>query len=164
MTLLELCEWLEGTAPAIFARESLYGFQLLVGFHLMGLVFSVGALLWLDLRMTGIALKGTRVSDLNRELAPWFIGGFIVMFGSGLVLFAGFATSAYGNTFFRIKLVAIALAGINALVFHFMTGRGTPAWDAAPLPPASVRLAGFGSLALWAIIIVSGRMMSYTMF
>lgn len=164
MTLFELCEWLEGTAPAIFARESIYGFQILVGFHLMGLVSSVGALLWLDLRMAGIAMQGTRVSELNRQLAPWFIVGFIAMFASGLVLFAGFATSAYGNTFFRIKLAALLLAGINALVFHFMTGRSAPAWDFAPRPPLSVRLAGFGSLALWAIIIVSGRMMSYTMF
>lgn len=162
--MLDFATWLEGTAPAIYARESFYGFQILVGIHLLGLIFSVGTLLWLDLRMLGIALRGTPISTLNRQLVPWFVAGFIAMFGSGLVIFAGFATSAYVNVFFQIKLAAIVLAGINAWLFHRMLGRNPQEWDLDPVPPAAVRAAGFVSLALWATVIVCGRMMSYTMF
>lgn len=162
--MLEFFTWLEGTPPAIFARESFYGFQILVGIHLMGLVFSVGTLLWLDLRLAGFALRGTSIAMLNRQLLPWFATGFAVMFGSGLILFAGFATSAYVNTFFLIKLAAILLAGINAWVFHRMLGQGPRSWDRDPVPPAAVRIAGMVSLALWATVIICGRMMSYTLF
>lgn len=164
MTLLELCEWLEETGPAVLVRESIYGFQILVGLHLLGIIFSVGALLWLDLRLMGLTMQRSRVSELNRSLAPWFLAGFALMFVSGLLLFAGFATSAYGNLFFRIKIAIIVLAGLNALYFHFTTGRTRPAWDASPRPPTAVRFAGLSSIIMWSIVVLAGRMMSYTMF
>lgn len=156
--------WLEATGPGVFARESPYGFQILVAIHLLGLIFSVGTLLWLDLRLAGVALRNTSIAELNRRLAPWFASGFVAMVGSGLVLFAGFATLAYPNLFFRIKLAAMLLAGINAWLFHRMLGREPKAWDRHPAPPAAVRAAGMTSLALWVVVIVCGRMMSYTMF
>jgi hypothetical protein len=164
MTLPEILEWLEATWPGVLARESLYGFQALVGVHLLGLLLSVGILLWLDLRLLGLVMTRARVSDMNRSLMPWFLVGFVVTFGSGIMLFLGFATAAYDNLFFRIKMAMILLAGVNALLFHFTTGRTMPAWDALPRPPGAVRFAGFSSLLLWTIVLLCGRMMSYTMF
>jgi hypothetical protein len=164
MTILEICEWLESTALAVLVRESAYGFPILVGIHILGLILSVGTLLWVDLRLLGVSLRESRVSEVYRGLAPWFLFGFLVMFVSGVTLFTGFATSAYGNLYFRIKLAALVLAGANALIFHLMSGRTSPGWDAAPRPPLSARLAGLGSMVLWAVVILSGRMISYTMF
>ena len=164
MTILEFCEWLESTAPAVLVRESLYGFPILVGIHILGLILSVGTLLWVDLRLLGVSLRQSRVSEVYRGLAPWFTSGFLVMFASGATLFAGFATSAYENLYFRVKVVALLLAGLNALAFHALTQRGSTVWDAAPRPPAAVRLAGLASIVLWAVVILAGRMISYTMF
>jgi len=164
MTLLEICEWLETTALGSIAPETLYGFQVLVGIHILGLMLSVGTLLWVDLRMIGISLVAGRLSEVYRSLSPWFIFGFSAMFLSGVTLFAGFATSAYGNTYFRVKMIAVVLAGANALAFHVMAKRMSSDWDAAQRPPALVRCAGVGSIILWATVILSGRMMSYTMF
>ena len=110
MTILEICAWLETTALGAIARESLYGFQILVGTHILGLILSVGILLWADLRMIGIALTAGGLSDVYRNLSPWFLVGFGLMFLSGGALFAGFATSAYENTYFRIKMAALVLA------------------------------------------------------
>ena len=92
--MLELLEWIEGTALGGIARESLYGFQILVAIHLLGLIFSVGTLLWIDLRMLGLCLMRQRLEDVYKELSRWFVAGFTVMFLSGTALFAGFATSA----------------------------------------------------------------------
>ncbi len=164
MTIPQTLEWLENTAPAVLARDSLYGFQILVGIHLLGIILSVGTLMWLDLRLMGVVMRGSRVSDLNRTLAPWFLVGFVFMFASGLMLFTGYANAAYGNLFFRIKMLIIVLAGVNALVFHFTTGRTMPVWDDALPPPPAVRFAGLSSLVFWTIVILAGRMMSYTMF
>ena len=52
----------------------------------------------------------------------------------------------------------------SALAFHALTQRGSTVWDAAPRPPAAVRLAGLASIVLWAVVILAGRMISYTMF
>jgi hypothetical protein len=85
------------------------------------------------------------------------------MFASGIALFTAYATSAYANTFFRIKMLALVLAALNAVAFHWLSGRSA-AWDGAPQPPAAARIAGLTSLVLWVGVILAGRMMSYTMF
>jgi hypothetical protein len=158
-------EWLESTRLAILIQESQYGFPFVVAVHILGLTLSVGTLLWVDLRMLGVALRGLRVSEVYRGLAPWFSAGFALMFVSGAALFTAFATSAFANLYFRLKLVALLLAGVNALVFHVVVAAKTSAnWDDAARPPAGVRIAGLTSIVLWAGVIVAGRTMSYTMF
>lgn len=164
MTVFAYCEWLESTWLAALIKESPYGFPIVVGVHIVGLAFSVGTLFWVDFRMLGWLLRGSRVSEVYRGLAPWFLAGFAAMLVSGAALFTAFATLAYANVYFRIKLATLLLAGANALVFHVVTQRSAAAWDDAPRPPPRVRAAGIVSLALWATVILAGRMMSYTMF
>jgi hypothetical protein len=164
MTVLDICAKLEETPVGVLVRESLYGFPILVGLHILGIALSVGTLLWVDLRLLGVSLQRARVTDVYRSLSPWFIAGFAVMFITGGMLFAGFATSAYGNPYFRFKVVVMSLAGANALVYHFTAGRRAAAWDEAARPPVAARAAGLVSLLIWASVIVAGRMISYTMF
>jgi len=164
MSILQICEWLESTSLATLIRESAYGFPIVVAFHILGLTLSVGTLIWFDLRLLGISMRSIRVSEVYRRLAPWLLSGFSVMFVTGAMLFTAFATSAYGNLYFRIKAVAILLAGVNALVYHFTTERAIARWDEAPRPPLGARMAGLTSIVVWASVIVAGRMMSYTMF
>ena len=123
MSLLGFCEWLEATPVALLVRESLWGFQILAAIHIMGLALSVGTLVWFDLRLLGVAMTRVRITEVYRRLMPWAGGGFLVMFTTGALLFAGSATDAYGNLAVRIKLSAIALAGVNALAYHLLTER-----------------------------------------
>ena len=162
--MLDICHWLEVTAVGTVVRESLYGFPILVGLHIMGLILSVGVVLWFDLRLLGLALPSVAVSRVYRHLTPWATAGFILMVVTGGLLFVGYASTAYENVFFRIKLGAMLLAAVNALVFHRVTARTRHRWDAAARLPAGARAAGLASLLLWAIVIVSGRMMAYTMY
>ena len=159
----ELLEWLEGTALGAIARESLYGFQVLVAIHLLGLIFSVGTLLWMDLRMLGLCLTSQRLEDVYKELSRWFIVGFGIMLLSGTALFAGFATSAYGNVYFRIKIAVMILAGINAIAFHGLLKQNPASVDSGT-PAAPIRAAGMFSLLAWGVVVFCGRMMSYTLF
>jgi hypothetical protein len=164
MTVIDICEWLESTSLATLIKESAYGFPIVVGIHIIGLAFSVGTLLWVDFRMLGWVMGGLRVSEVYRTLAPWFLAGFATMLVSGAALFTAFATLAYANVYFRLKLVALLLAGANALAFHFLTQRSSAEWDGVPRPSLRVRAAGLASLFLWTAVILAGRMMSYTMF
>ena len=161
--MLELLEWLEGSGLGRIARESLYGFQVLVAIHILGLVLSLGTLLWVDLRMLGLALSDQPLAAVYRSLSKWFIAGFTIMFLSGAMLFAGFATSAYENVYFRIKLALIVLAGVNAAAFHAIVQR-MPAQDTGATSSSRVRTAGFLSILFWGAVVICGRMMSYTLF
>jgi len=164
MTLLEFCQWLETTSVARLVTESRLGFQVLVAAHLLGLTLSVGMIIWMDLRLLGRTMTAVPVSVVYRRIAPWALCGFAVMFVSGALLFAGYATAAYGNVFFRIKLMALALAGINAIAYHFHTERRIVAWDVGTSTPWAARAAGLISLGVWLTVIIAGRAMSYTMF
>jgi uncharacterized protein DUF6644 len=164
MSILSLCGQLEATGVGVMVRESMWGFPVIVAIHILGLTCSVGVLLWFDLRLLGLGLWRLPVSEVYRRLMPWMAAAFTAMFVSGGLLFVGFATKAYGNLYFRIKLGALALAAVNALVFHLMTERQIGAWDTAPRPPIGARLAGLVSILAWGTVIAAGRMMSYTMF
>lgn len=162
--LLRAAQWLENTAVGSLVRESAWGFPIVVAVHLFGLILSVGVLVWFDLRLLGVSMYRCKVSDVYRRLMPWALTGFAVMFVSGAVLLTGYATSAYGNLYFRIKVAALALAGLNALVYHRVTERQIRTWDEARRPALPARLAGLFSIGLWLVVILAGRMMSYTMF
>ena len=164
MTLLQMCEWLESTRLAELVTQSTYGFPIVVAIHLLGLGLSVGTVIWFDLRLLGRVLTSTPVSEVYRRLAPVMMTGFVVMFGSGAVIFTGYAAAAYNNPYFRLKLAMIALAGLNAAVFHVYTQRRLAGWDGWSQPPAGARVAGAISIVSWIVVVLAGRMMSYTMF
>lgn len=164
MTIGSLLETLEASAAGTWVRESTWGFAIVVGGHILGLALSVGVLAWFDLRLLGVGVTGVPVSRVFRRLMPWAFGGFALMFATGLLLFAAYATDAYPNPWFRLKLIAMTAAGGNALAYHLITERTLARWDRAATPPPAARLAGGLSLGLWASVVLLGRAMAYTMF
>ena len=164
MSLMQFAEWLEATAISRWVQESIWGFVIVVAVHILGLTLSVGTLIWFDLRLLGVSMLRIPVSQLYRRLMPWILSGFAVMFVSGGVLLAAYASAALENTYFRIKAVALLVAAANAFFYHRVTERQIHRWDEARRPALSARAAGLISIVVWTVVILSGRMMSYTMF
>jgi hypothetical protein len=164
MSIQQLLEWLEATPVGVLIKESAWGFPITVAVHIMGIVLSVGTLVWFDLRLLGVSMTGYRASVMYRRLIPLLFTGFAVMFITGLMLVTAYATAAYSNLYFRIKVLAMVAAAINAFVYHRYTERRIAEWDEAVKPPTGARSAGLVSICAWAIVIMAGRMMSYTMF
>jgi hypothetical protein len=71
---------------------------------------------------------------------------------------------SYQNIFFRLKVIALVLAGANAWVFHTGVHKKVHEWGIGRTPPRKARMAGAVSLFLWAFIIVCGRMIAYNWF
>jgi hypothetical protein len=131
--------------------------------HVLGLAFSVGTVLWFDLRLLGVAMRRYSVSETFGFVKPWMFGGFALMMFTGVFLFWAHALQCYNSSFFRIKLILLVLAGLNISVFHLTIDRSRADWDKAPIPPLQARLAGFMSLALWLGVVAVGRLMAYTL-
>lgn len=157
MSLLELCQWIQDTQVGTAIRESIWVYPIILAVHVLTLTISVGTLMWFDLRLLGIKMRSQPVSEVYRQLMPWMLGGFFVMFATGGLLFWSIAAKCYVNVYFRIKIAALLLAGINALIYHQTTERTIADWDAAPLPPMRARMAGFVSMVCWIVVIVAGR-------
>jgi hypothetical protein len=67
------------------------------------------------------------------------------------------------NTAFLVKMSALLVAAVNALVYHRVTERRMDGWSAATLPRGA-RVAALISIGAWAAVIVCGRLMSYTLY
>jgi hypothetical protein len=99
-----------------------------------------------------------------KQLIPWITVGGIIMAVSGVLLFWSDPVRFYGNVFFRVKVLGLLLAAGNAVLFHIGIERRIADWDQSPVTPFAAKVAGAVSIALWALIIVSGRLVAYNWF
>lgn len=156
-----LVAWLEHRPFAISIAESTWLFPTFETVHVLALTLVVGAVLVMDSRLLGLANRGRPVSEVLAAALPWAWSAFAVAVAAGALLFSSKATTYYVNVPFRIKLVCLALAGVNMLVFHRVTARDLPSWDQGR-PPAAARIAAGISLTLWIIIVGTGRWIGFT--
>jgi uncharacterized membrane protein len=164
MSLLPFAQWLAETPGSIALHESLFMYPLIESVHVLTLCVFVGMSVMLDLRLLGVTLKRVPVTDITRRLLPWMFAGFVVMVITGVLLVYAIPVRSYQSIWFRMKVILLILAGLNALTFHYTVYRSVREWDLAEVVPRRARLAGMASLALWAGIIVFGRMIAYNWF
>jgi hypothetical protein len=149
------------TPWSVALHESLYGYPIVESIHVWALCLFVGMAVVLDLRLTGLSFTSVPVSQIAKRILPWTTFGFVLMVITGILLVYAIPVRSYQNIFFRVKLLLLVLAGINAWVFH---PRGIQPWDKDPVPPPKARFAGYASLVLWMTIIFCGRMIAYNWF
>jgi len=161
MSLLAWCQWLEHSAPALAISESIWLFPFIEGSHILALPVSVGMIMLFDLRLLGLAFRGGAASSIVDEILRWSKFGFTVMFITGGLLFMSQAGKAYGNSFFRAKLIFLLMLGINAAVYQAVFYPKMAQWDSAGRAPFGARLCAALSLIVWIAVIVCGRTMAY---
>ena len=114
-----------------------------------------------DLRLLGLSLRNQPVSTVAGRLLPWAWVGFLVQIVTGVLLFSSEATKCYTNMAFRLKMLMILLAGVNAMVFHWTAYRSVGKWDDAPTTPIGAKFAGSFSILLWFGIVAAGRWIAF---
>jgi hypothetical protein len=163
MTLYHLCELLEKTTVGSTIRNSDWLFPAIESVHVLGIIVLVGSTGLFDMRLlnTGF-LRDRRASEVARQVMPWVWGSFSVMFVTGCLMFSSEATRCYQSWFFRLKMILLVLAGLNAFIFEFGTRRGIANWDeSSAKAPSGARIAAWASLVLWVCIVFAGRGIAY---
>jgi len=156
-------QWMEALPSSVALRESINGYPILLTTHVVSMCIFAGIIIFWDMRLAGLTLRGVRVSSIPSRLFPWALGlGFGLSLLTGLLLFWGQPMRYYTNFYFWLKMGMLGLAGANALVFHLTAYNTVNDWDTDRVGPLAARFAGFFSLALWAGIIVTGRMTAYS--
>jgi hypothetical protein len=157
-------QWMEATPWSVAIRESILFYPIIETTHVLTLCLFFGFIALMDLRLLGVGLPGIPVTQATNRMIPIGIAGFVVMVISGILLFYSSPLRAYTNLFFRIKMVLIVLAGLNAFLFHVTIFKKVDTWDEVTRPPARARLAGALSLLFWSAVIICGRMQAYKWF
>ena len=162
--MLEIAIWLSETKWSIALLESLYMYPWIESAHVLSICFFIGILLFVDLRLMGVAFTKLPISEMNKKVLPWSLFGFSLMMLTGFLLFYAIPVRSYQNIFFRFKVILILLAGLNAFLFHRQMKVEGMIWDEGKSIPKSVHLKAAASLVLWSGVIISGRMIAYNWF
>jgi hypothetical protein len=158
--MLAICHWLETSSLGGGIAQSAWIFPTIESIHMFGIIALVGATSILDLRLMGLALKQDSVSAIVGGSLRWAWGGFIVMFVTGSLMFVSEATRIYTNVGFRVKMLLLVLAGLNALIFHSTVYRGVRKWEHGGTPMA-VKFAGAFSIVFWFAAVAMGRWIAF---
>ena len=159
--MLEFCQWLDQTSVGTAIRQSLWLFPAIETVHLLGMAALVGTISVLDLRLLGWVARQRPVSLLASRLIPWSWAGFVVQVISGSLLFSSEAVKIYGNPAFRLKMLLLLLAGVQALVFQTVVSGKLAAWDERASLPALAKVVGLSSILLWVAIVAAGRFIGF---
>ena len=157
-------EWVDTFESSIAIRESQYVYPGLLTSHVVALCLFAGLILMMDLRLLGIGNMQTPFSQLQRRLFPYQMAGMVFSAITGVALLYAQPMRFYPNIFFWLKMFLMALAGLNAIAFHFLTYNSVNRWDKDPILPPAVRQAGMLGLGLWMAVVVAGRLIAYNWF
>lgn len=147
---------------ALWMRGSLKAMPIVEAAHVLAIAVVFGTILIVDLRLLGLAGTSRPYSVVAREMLGKTWTAFVCAVITGALMFAPNAITYFGNTAFRLKMLALLLAGLNMLVFQVLTARSMPAWDRSPRTPNAARTAAILSIGLWTAIIFLGRWIGFT--
>ena len=160
---MDFTEWLsvlEHSSLAEVMRHSLWTYPIVEIVHIVGIATFFGSVVLFDLRLVGFS-RTVSVRSLERHLLPWSWVALLLIVPSGVAMLSAHATDFAGNPAFRVKLLLIAFAGVNALTFHHGVFRSVSTWDQhQPTPPAA-KASALLSLAIWIGVISCGRLIAY---
>jgi hypothetical protein len=157
--------WLAWPVTERFIASYTWVWPLCETFHFFGIVLLIGGVGIFDLRVLGMA-KALPVAAVRRFL-PWGVFGFMLCVVTGLTFVTGMRanvpTHPYDvirtDVWLQLKLVFIALAGINLLAFY-ATGMSRAVDDLGPGAdaPGLAKVIAGASLFLWLGVIYFGRL------
>jgi len=154
MTLDTIANSLATTWLAEEMTDSTWLFGAVESVHVIALTLVFGSIALVDLHLLGLAERGRDTGALIRRLLPLTWAGFALAAATGCTLVFANPQGYFANFAFRAKIVALALAGINVVVFHFFV---QPRGHAL-----AARVSGGVSLALWLTIVSLGRWIGFT--
>ncbi|WP_428102235.1 hypothetical protein [Candidatus Rariloculus sp.] len=157
---MSFLEWLQNTPLAIFVAETLWAYPLFETIHTLGMALLVGALGLIDLRVLGynppLPILGMR------DLLPFAWLGFAVNLISGAALFTSDAVYFFSSYTFRIKMLLIVLAGVNAVLLGHRIFREPATAAGASTASAGAKWMAGSSLLFWVGAVIAGRLIAYT--
>lgn len=151
---------LAATPLSTAMREGAWLYPIVEIVHIAGFSVLVGSVVLFDLRVLGFA-RTLPVAALGNHLLRWALASVLLVVPAGLLLFSAHPVELANNPAFLLKLILIALAGMNALAFHLLPYRSVAGWDRDRPAPPLARAGAALSILLWLGVITCGRMLAY---
>jgi uncharacterized protein DUF6644 len=158
--MLNVLPWIEWIAASTLGQAisgSRWAFAVIESVHLLALAMIGGAVLIVDLRLLGFGLRDQPLDRVARDAWPWFIGSWVVMIVSGVLLFVSEPQKLYFSTPFFWKMIFLLLGSLFAVTVR---RKVTMAGDGRT-HPVVMKLVGLVSLLLWFGVGSAGRWIGF---
>ena len=143
--MLRFCNWLQ-ELPWVMAIDNSEGGAVVVEIiHYLSFFLLVGTIVFVDLRVLGVAAKKQSVAVVAEQFLPLTWAGLAFATLSGFILFAGNATAFVRTDVFQLKIAVIFVAIIFGLLVQRQVTRATR----SPGASAAIKVLALVSLLLW---------------
>lgn len=151
-----IAERVAATSLADWATQSGWAYPVANTVHVLALVLLLGGIGLVDLRVLGL-FRRLPLEPLSSALIPIAATGVLILAASGAILFAADAVAVADSPVFRLKLVLIAGALANVVLFRCLFGK-----TVHDPPSPGARMLALISIGLWTSIAIAGRWIAYS--
>jgi hypothetical protein len=135
-----------------------WGWPIAESVHFTGLCMLMATVGMFDLRMMGL-VRGLSLSALHK-LVPYGVLGWLLCLASGSLFVIAAPLEYIFNDAWQIKMVLMAIAGINMVVFYLTTAKRVYALGPDDAVPLTARVIAIVSLFSWLGVITCGRVVT----
>ncbi|HEX4997565.1 MAG TPA: hypothetical protein VFY29_05040 [Terriglobia bacterium] len=154
-----LHEWLLSTPLSNAMKTHFWAWPMAECIHFIGLCLLIGTVGLFDLRLMGF-VRRVPVSSLHR-LVPFGVLGYCMNALTGMVFLTGFPGQYIYNPAFQSKMLFMAGAGINVIVFYLTLYRRIVVIGPNDEVPVPARIVGAVSFICWMGVIFCGRFLTF---
>jgi len=144
--------WLQHNWLIVALNSSVVSASILEVVHYFSIFMAVGATVFVDLRLLGLAARRQPATQVNAQLFPWVWIGFSLAVLSGFLMFAADATEYLHNSVFHRKVEVVFLAAVLAAVVQVNVAK----WDRPPAIAGRAKFWAVVSLLVWLWAILMG--------
>jgi hypothetical protein len=151
--------WLQTTWISDFMKSSRWAWPAMESLHFLGLSALIVTVGLFDLRLLGLA-KSIPIPALHR-LIPYGIAGYLLNLLTGLTFISATPDQYLHNPSFHFKMLFMAAAGLNVLVFYAVSYRHVRLSGPGEEAPRLAKIAGLVSLLMWIGVMTCGRLLTF---
>lgn len=152
--------WLQTTALSQLIVSNTWIWPAAETLHFIGLALVLGIVGFLDVRLIGF-FRPVPIAAI-RELMPFAMAGFAINAVTGAIFLVGHPEQYVHNIAWWLKVVSLAIAGVNAAVFEAVVWTRTEALtEARHATPLAAKIVGAVSIVAWLGVLYWGRMLPF---
>ncbi|WP_234085176.1 DUF6644 family protein [Azonexus sp. R2A61] len=152
----EILTTLQNTAlaHAIAKSDHLVGATAQV-FHILGFIFLLAAVVFINLRLAGVVLGNQSIPSLSRQPKLLIWGGLVSAVVSGILMFISAPTLYFYNPAFIAKIwILVAAIFLQFTIYRHVTNQEKPS-------PALAKVSIVLSVVLWFGVGLTGRAIGF---
>ena len=135
-----------------------WGWPTIESIHFTCLTLLLGTVGLFDLRILGIG-RGVSMAVLHR-LVPIGVVAYLGSILTGSMFILTMANQYVFNPAFQLKLLFMAIAGVNTAVFYLVAARAVNAAGPDEEAPLAAKIIAVISLLSWTAVIILGRVIT----